>query len=60
MTSEFLRLLVLKYPNSYELGEVIRKFYFFFKEHKSSMSLIDIENEFSKKYVNTEFHFQKL
>ena len=39
MTAEFLTLLIQQYPNSYELGEMVRKFYFLYKENELTLEM---------------------
>lgn len=51
MTPDFLKLLIQRYPNSYELGEMVRKFHFLYNENQNLM-LIEIERMFIEKYVN--------
>jgi hypothetical protein len=60
MTPEFLDLLIRKLPNSYELGETIRKFHFFYNEKETSMNLFEIENEFIKTHFGKDISFQKV
>lgn len=51
MRPEFLALLVSNLPNSYELGETIRKFYFFYKDNSSTMTIEELETTFIKTYI---------
>jgi hypothetical protein len=60
MTPEFLQLLVKRFPNSYELGETVRKFHFFYNEKETLMNLFEIENEFIKIYIDKGIDFQKV
>ena len=60
MTPEFLQLLIKKFPNDYDLGENIRKFYFFYNERETSMNISEIENEFIKTYIDKDINFQKV
>ena len=59
MTPEFLTLLIQKYPNSYELGEMIRKFHFLYKDNELTLGTKEIEQMFIEKYIGKEIHFQK-
>ncbi len=60
MTSEFLELLIKKFPNDYELGNITRMFYFFYKEKEQTMNLFDIEDSFIKTYIGKDISFQKV
>lgn len=60
MTPEFLNLLIQQYPNNYQLGEIVRKFYFFYRENELTLGTKEIEQMFIKKYINKEIHFQKV
>jgi hypothetical protein len=60
MRPEFLALLVSNLPNSYELGETIRKFYFFYKDNSSTMTTEELETTFIKTYIKKEINFQKI
>ena len=60
MTPELLQLLVFNFPNGYELGELIRKFYFFHKDHKESYNLLEIEDLFIKTHITKKINFQKI
>ena len=53
MTPEFLESLIKKFPNNYELGKIIRKFYFFHKEKEQSINLFRIQDEFIT-HINNE------
>lgn len=59
MTAEFLTLLIQQYPNSYELGEMVRKFYFLYKENELTLEIREIEQMFIEKYIDKGIHFQK-
>jgi hypothetical protein len=52
MTPDFLKILIQKYPNSYELGEMIKRFHFLYIENENTKMLIEIERMFIDKYVN--------
>lgn len=51
MTPNFLNLIIITFPNSYELGETVRKFYYFYKSNIGSMDIESIEKEFTKLYL---------
>lgn len=51
MTPEFLNLFIQHYPNSYELGEMVRKFYFFYKENELILGTKEIEQTFIKTHL---------
>lgn len=59
MTTEFLTLLIQRYPNSYELGETVRKFYFFYKENELILGIREIEQMFIERYIGKGIYFQK-
>jgi len=59
MTPEFLELLQRKFPNNYELGEIVRKYYFFYKENEPKMFSYEIEHLFIKTIFNEPISFQK-
>lgn len=59
MTTEFLTLLIQRYPNSYELGETVRNFYFFYKENELILGIREIEQMFIERYIGKGIHFQK-
>lgn len=50
MTSNFLKLIIQRYPNSYELGEAIRKFYFLCEDNKT-LDITEIERLFINKHI---------
>ncbi len=60
MTPEFLKLLIKKFPNNYELGEIVRKYNSFYKENEVLMNLFDIEDKFIKTYISNDINFQKV
>jgi hypothetical protein len=60
MTPEFLKLLIKKFPNNYELGEIIRRYNFFYKENEVLMNLSDIQDKFIKTYIGNDISFQKV
>ena len=60
MTPEFLALLVLNLPNSYELGETIRKFHFFYADNSNTMTIAEIETAFIKNHLKKGINFQKV
>jgi hypothetical protein len=59
MTPEFLTLLIQQYPNSYELGDMIRKFHYLYKENELTLGTKEIEQLFIERYFNKRIHFQK-
>lgn len=59
MTPKFLTLLIQQYPNSYELGEMIRKFHYLYKENELTLGTKEIEQLFIEKYIDKGIHFQK-
>ena len=59
MTPEFLTLLIQQYPNSYELGEIIKKFHYLHKENELTLGTKEIEQLFIEKYIDKGIHFQK-
>ena len=59
MTPEFLTLLIQQYPNSYELGDMIRKFHYLYKENELTLGTKEIEQLFIESYFNKGIHFQK-
>lgn len=59
MTPEFLTLLIQQYPNSYELGEMIRRFHYLYKENELTLGTKEIEQLFIEKYIDKGIHFQK-
>jgi hypothetical protein len=60
MTPELLQLLVSKFPNSYDLGELVRKFYLFHDDNKESHDLLEIEHRFIETYIMKRISFQKV
>ena len=59
MTPEFLTLLIQQYPNGYELGDMIRKFHYLYKENELTLGTKEIEQLFIERYFNKGIHFQK-
>jgi hypothetical protein len=58
MTLKLLQLIISRFPNNFELGELIRKFYFFHKENEF-LEIHEIEDRFIKKHINSDISFQK-
>lgn len=58
MTTNLLRIIVKKYPNNYELGNVVRTYYDFYEFHKNKYEKSNIDEMFICTVINTEKTFK--